>query len=68
MWIDLKLQVIGEGEFGLVYKAQYMTDEGALRMVAVKVLNDVEEEQTKDFVQVKFRDLFYFLFLAKIFG
>ncbi len=49
-----QLQVIGEGEFGMVYKGQYMTDEGAVRPVAVKVLNDVDEEQTKDFVQVKF--------------
>ena len=43
--------MIGEGEFGSVYKGLYMPDEGNVRPVAVKVLNDVDEEQTKDFVQ-----------------
>jgi hypothetical protein len=56
-----QLQVIGEGEFGMVYKGQYMTDEGAVRPVAVKVLNDVDEEQTKDFVQVKFGSFVFIL-------
>jgi hypothetical protein len=32
------LIVIGEGEFGSVYKGSYLTDQGVLKEVAVKAL------------------------------
>ncbi len=34
-----QLQVIGEGEFGSVYKGKYMTDEGAVRPGEKKLYN-----------------------------
>lgn len=43
------IQVIGEGEFGCVYKGLYMGESGHIQPVAVKVLSDMDEAQAKNF-------------------
>ena len=44
-------EIIGEGEFGTVYKGQYMTEEGEVQGVAIKVLHDIGERQAATFVR-----------------
>lgn len=45
------IQVIGEGEFGVVYKGLYMNEKGETRAVAVKVFSEINEKQSKDFAR-----------------
>ena len=46
-------QVIGEGEFGSVYKGSYMTDAGLVKDVAIKALSSesVEPGQSEEFLK-----------------
>ena len=46
-------QVIGEGEFGSVYKGNYMTDSGVMKDVAIKALSSetIEPSQSEDFLR-----------------
>nr|XP_040564641.1 LOW QUALITY PROTEIN: tyrosine-protein kinase Shark-like [Lepeophtheirus salmonis] len=44
-------KVIGGGEFGLVYQGVYQSEEGTRYTVAIKVLNEMGERQTKDFLR-----------------
>ena len=46
-------QVIGEGEFGSVFKGSYMTDAGVVKDVAIKALSDetIEPGQSEDFLR-----------------
>merc|ERR1712130_37992 len=45
--------VIGEGEFGSVYKGSYMSDSGVVKGVAVKALSSetIEPGQSEDFLR-----------------
>ena len=44
-------EIIGEGEFGTVFKGQYMTEEGEVQDVAIKVLHDIDERQAQTFIR-----------------
>ena len=46
-------QVIGEGEFGSVYKGNYMTDSGVMKDVAIKALSSetIEPSQSEEFLR-----------------
>ena len=63
MFDDVSAQVIGEGEFGSVYKGSYMTDGGQVRDVAIKALSSdtIEPGQSDEFLReakVRMRKIF----------
>ena len=53
MFDDVSAQVIGEGEFGSVYKGSYMTDGGQVKDVAIKALSSdtIEPGQSDEFLR-----------------
>ena len=71
MFDDVSAQVIGEGEFGSVYKGSYMTDGGLVRDVAIKALSSdtIEPGQSEEFLrEAKVRMRKIFVQVVKIFA
>ena len=70
MFDDVSAQVIGEGEFGSVYKGSYMTDGGQVKDVAIKALSSdtIEPGQSDEFLrEAKVRMEKIFVQVVKIF-
>ena len=71
MFDDVSAQVIGEGEFGSVYKGSYMTDGGQVKDVAIKALSSdtIEPGQSEEFLrEAKVRMRKIFVQIVKIFA
>ena len=71
MFDDVSAQVIGEGEFGSVYKGSYMTDGGQVKDVAIKALSSdtIEPGQSDEFLrEAKVRREKIFVKVVKIFA
>ena len=45
------MEIIGEGEYGQVYKGLYQAEEGKAQPVALKVLNEVNDRQAQSFLK-----------------
>ena len=71
MFDDVSAQVIGEGEFGSVYKGSYMTDGGQVKDVAIKALSSdtIEPGQSDEFLrEAKVRREKIFVKVVKIYA